>query len=374
MPSRSANSIHVSRMCEAFSKSGHDVTLFSGSAAGDQSEQSLSDYYGVDFSNIDVETTVAKGRGLEFRIALLSVICFITSIVKCCMPDIIFSRNLYAAFFFALFLRQRVIYESHSPDVGFRRILQKMVMNSRKVKTVVISEALKSILMKYHNLKQVDVDVFHDAAPSGRSTQSNVERENIRKTLLKSVDTDAVVGYFGHLYSGRGLEVIQAMAKARPQISFLIFGGNEKDILSHRKENKLDNLHFEGHIAHKQAIKLMSAMDVLLMPYQRQVSIGISGHDTAKWMSPMKMFEYLAAAVPIISSDLPVLTEVLHNGKNALLVPPDNHALWIASLDKIVNKPALAKSLAKQGYEDYLSKYTWDIRCQNILKGMSGYQ
>ena len=57
------------------------------------------------------------------------------------------------------------------------------------------------------------------------------------------------------------------------------------------------------------------------MPYSRRTVA--HGGITTDWMSPLKMFEYMAAARPIVASDLPALREVL-NENNALLIPPDN--------------------------------------------------
>ena len=68
------------------------------------------------------------------------------------------------------------------------------------------------------------------------------------------------------------------------------------------------------------------------MPYQRNVSIGIKGSNTADWMSPLKLFEYMSSGVPIISSDLPVLREILEDRRNALLVPPKNFDSWDEAL------------------------------------------
>lgn len=111
----------------------------------------------------------------------------------------------------------------------------------------------------------------------------------------------------------------------------------------------------------------MAAADVLLMPYQTRVSIGVGEHDTAQWMSPMKMFEYLASGVPIISSDLPVLREVLEHGRNALLVAPDRPDLWVAALDRLVADPELARRLGEAGHTDYLARHTWDNRASQLL-------
>ena len=53
------------------------------------------------------------------------------------------------------------------------------------------------------------------------------------------------------------------------------------------------------------------------MPYQSKVSINSNNFDDeiSKFISPLKMFEYLATGIPIISSDLKVLREILINQK-----------------------------------------------------------
>ena len=108
-------------------------------------------------------------------------------------------------------------------------------------------------------------------------------------------------GYFGQLYRGRGIEVIIDLAIRRPHIIFLVVGGNTKHV---NRLNAPNNIIFIPSLPHPEALYLMKLVDVLLMPYQKSVSIGIKGHDTARWMSPMKMFEYMSSHTPIISSDL----------------------------------------------------------------------
>jgi glycosyltransferase involved in cell wall biosynthesis len=177
---------------------------------------------------------------------------------------------------------------------------------------------------------------------------------------------DLVCGYFGQLYAGRGIEIIESMAAARSSSLFLVFGGSEADVRA-RKLKAPSNLRFMGHVPNPFARAAQAAVDVLLMPYQLNVSIGVKGQDTGRWMSPMKMFEYLAAGVPIIASDLPVLREVLIDTKNSLLVPAAEIDKWIVALDKIKNDKILANSIGAQAHSQYRDQHTWRRRAEILL-------
>lgn len=115
-------------------------------------------------------------------------------------------------------------------------------------------------------------------------------------------------------------------------------------------------------------------MDVLLMPYQKSVSIGVAGQDTAQWMSPMKMFEYMAGGVPLVSSDLPVLREVLEEGRNALLVAPGDPQAWVAAVDRLAFDPGFAAYLGANAHADYQQHYTWVARARLLLEAAKELQ
>ena len=122
-----------------------------------------------------------------------------------------------------------------------------------------------------------------------------------------------------------------------------------------------------GHLAPAEVRSAMAMMDILLMPYQKSVSVGLVDVDTAKWMSPMKLFEYMSVGVPIISSDLPVLREVLHDRVNCLLVAPNNVSSWIEAVNTLVASPNLAAKIKNRAYEQFRSDYNWYRRADRMI-------
>jgi glycosyltransferase involved in cell wall biosynthesis len=76
----------------------------------------------------------------------------------------------------------------------------------------------------------------------------------------------------------------------------------------------------------------------------------------------LPVLEAMAAGLPVVASDLPVLREV--TGGHALLVPPTNVEAWTDALTRIVDDDALRQSLVDPA-RDHASTYTWE-RCASL--------
>lgn len=368
LPSRTANSVHVVWQCDGLCRVGANVTLYAKRAMPEpqQMAEAVSIAYGIQSSALRLETVFsASGRGDNLRIAYHAV----RQIRHGGSGDAILSRNLYAAFALAVLYKVPLLFETHQLETGFRKWMQKLVVRCPWVTTIVISDHLAGYLTQHLGVAPRRTLVMHDAAPEGISPVPATERRARLCMLVEAARRPwkLVCGYFGHLYPGRGIEVVEAMAAARPDVLFLVYGGTEADLAVRRSTCRLDNLCFMGHVPHPAARELMCLMDVLLMPYQESVSIGVAGHDTARWMSPMKMFEYLGAGVPIISSDLPVLREVLSDARNALLASPSDAGAWISALARLDNNPALAARIGSTAHVEYQEKHTWTRRAEQII-------
>ena len=89
------------------------------------------------------------------------------------------------------------------------------------------------------------------------------------------------------------------------------------------------------------------------------------GLDISEYNSPLKLFEYMAHKKSIISSDIPVLREVLDE-ENSILVEPDNINAWANALNQMA-QPDLREKLSVKAHQDFLRYYTWQSRAKTIL-------
>lgn len=371
LPSRMANSVHVLKQCDSLAINNPDkiVYLFSKRSIRNKRifNDTLKENYDLKSNNIKYITYYSKFNKLHNLIIALISLGYIYFL----KPKMIISRNLYASFIISNYFKKKSIFEIHSLEKGFRNNLQMKIIESSNTQIIVISNALKNILLsKITNYKN-NINVLHDAGPNSIIPVVQDLRRNIFKDFnifeIELNNWDFICGYFGHLYKGRGIDIIEDMAKQLPNCLFLIFGGNDNEIESCKKSNQSTNLFFKGFVDYMLVQKLIPLFDILLMPYQNKVFLLNEKYDTAKWMSPMKMFEYLASGVPIIASDLPILKEVLIHENNCYLVNCNQPNEWVKAIKVLKSNKILYKSISNNAIKHFNENYTWDKRSQKII-------
>ncbi len=369
LPSNQANGIHVINQCSAINADYESVELITCRKVFNRQKHFdfLVKRYGQNTVN-KINKIVSPYYPFNFASSLFIAIYSFLYVFFYKDSFYLLSRNLYASFFLLLFKKKKIIYETHQLEKGLKKKIQKILINSKKIKLILISKELKKVLERYHNNKIHNALILHDSAPEGIEIISDDKKKVILSNRYVSYKNfESINGYFGQLYEGRGIEIIIQIALGLPNDLFLIFGGNKEEVKLRKKNNKLKNLKFMGTLSHPEALLMMQSMDILLMPYQEKVSIGQKGHDTAAWMSPMKMFEYMSSNSAIISSDHKVLKEVLSHEVNALIFKKDSPTDWINGITRLKNDFKLMKKIKKNSYQDYKNLYTWNIRGKKII-------
>jgi glycosyltransferase involved in cell wall biosynthesis len=181
------------------------------------------------------------------------------------------------------------------------------------------------------------------------------------------------VGFTGHIYPGRGADLLFELAKQMPQVNFLWVGGTPELVDFWRArltEAKMTNVTMTGFVKHEIIPLYQAASDILLMPYSRSVSAS-SGQDIAEVINPMKMFEYMASGRTIVSADLPSIREVLNEGNAVLLEAGDWEMVvgnWRLEIEALLENEPRRQALASQARKD-VEQLTWVKREERVMLG-----
>lgn len=361
IPSNSAESVFVMKMCESFSLKGHNVTLILNNGlnrgAGNPYE-----WYGV---NEEFNITYPKQLWFPSRpLRTLIRSYFSARIAMSLSPELIYSRSLLGAFFSAG-LGSPVVYETHFPvsDGQFgniqAKIFSRLISSPQFESLVVISEQLSKYYKSHYPALQNKIIVEHDAAePIDSATKPmHILRE---KSKLQ-------VGYIGNLYNGRGIKHLIELGNKCEWADFHVVGGTNSEVEFWKSKTCNGAIEFHGFVPHSEVPRYLLSFDVLIAPYQRDVKTR-RGHNTVEFMSPLKIFEYMSAGKAIVCSDLPVIQEILIHEENAILCDPTDLDEWEYNLKRLQTNNQLRENLGRNAEEQFYNNHTWEHRIENILE------
>jgi glycosyltransferase involved in cell wall biosynthesis len=86
------------------------------------------------------------------------------------------------------------------------------------------------------------------------------------------------------------------------------------------------------------------------------------------YFSPLKVYEYMAAARPVVASQIGQLEKLIQPEVNGLLVPSGDVPALVAALERIRWEPGLGLRLGQAARADVLRNHTWDGAVQRIFQ------
>jgi glycosyltransferase involved in cell wall biosynthesis len=285
--------------------------------------------------------------------------------------DLYYTRDTPLAYWL-LRLGLPTIYESHViPRRGQRWLLRGLTTSPQLRLVVVLTSFIKDGFMTMHFPSEkvvvqpdgVDLSLF-ERLPS---------REECRRRLGLPLDRP-IIGYIGRfrtLEMEKGIpELITAMTTL-PALGgkepLLLCAGGPMDAvpayfdIARELGVPESRLRFVDRVPNTQVPYWIRACDVATNPFPWTEHL-------AYFASPLKLFEYMAAGVPIVATDLPATREVLKHDGNAWLVEPGSSKALMAGISRVLFDPALSSRLAEAARQE-APRYTWTSRASAILKG-----
>jgi glycosyltransferase involved in cell wall biosynthesis len=131
-------------------------------------------------------------------------------------------------------------------------------------------------------------DVEHFSTPAEPAT----ELSNVRRPI---------VGFVGGLSEWVDLDLVASLARQRPEWTFVLVGPASIDT---SVVQTLSNVRLLGPRPYADLPAYIAAMDVGLIPFKRS--------EVTFYADPIKAYEYLAAGLPVVATDMPALRRLSH--------------------------------------------------------------
>lgn len=338
-----ANKVQVINMCRAFAQCGCNLTLI----AFGKNHDKFREKYAV---NDQFQSKLIKYKIRFFIFGELALFLQFLKYRK--KAQLIYCRDIIFAFLVKFFYpEKKVCLEIHDiPKKSWRRWLLKKYL-PRIDLAIVISQGLKDAILKL-GVRETNIIILHDAVNTD-DINIPISRDKARLKLNLQL-AKPIIAYVGSTKEDRDLDKFIEAARALPEINFVIFG-KEKEFINKAAGNS-KNLIFKGY-AENPALAYRAA-DILFAGYSKKVP-------TINYMSPLKIFEYMAADRPIIVADFPRTREILTEDE-AYFYESENSGSIVEMIKEITTNKNEAQNKAAKAFEK-AKKYTWGNRARKII-------
>ena len=372
-PLERANGIQTMETCAALAARGHDVHLLVRPDTQVPPRDPLA-FYGLPATpRLRVERAPVFGPPPARRAGYLAQA--LAQVLARRRWDVVLTRDLGladVALRFPAGMRPPIVYESHGYAPVRAEMPPRMVPAARRAGS-----------LKLNRLRRRERRVWRGA--EGYVTITGVHAAELREQFgarprvaiapsgvrLTGAPPDAparrsgapVVAYAGHFYAWKGAAVLVEALALLPDVRGLFIGGlpGESDgarLRSRARDRGLaGRVTFTGLVPPAKVAGLLAGADVLVLP--------TVATPYARYTSPLKLFEYMAAGRPIVASDLPPLREVVDHGRTAFFVPPGDPEALAAGVRALLDDPAAAERMARAAL-DRVADYAWDRRAERL--------
>jgi len=203
----------------------------------------------------------------------------------------------------------------------------------------------------------------HKKVASVRNFPSLSTFSHVKKHSDDDIDIFNLI-YIGGITENRGItQIIKALELSHSNRQFkLILCGKFYPIDYEREVRSLEGFEKVEHLGWKDPYAIpefLSRADVGIICF-------LPKPNHIKSM-PNKLFEYMAAGLPVIASDFPLWKEVVEGNKCGICIDPLKPKEIAKAIKYLMENPRLRKELGENGRRVILEKYNWEVESKKLL-------
>jgi glycosyltransferase involved in cell wall biosynthesis len=159
----------------------------------------------------------------------------------------------------------------------------------------------------------------------------------------------------------------QVIAAEAGEKAFFLFLGSGPELAA--VERDVDRLGLSDRV------RLAGAVPYAEMPfYLARAHLGVAPFEPARhgqlqlgfYWSPLKIFEYMASGLPVVTLDIDPLREIVRPGREGLLVGEGDAGALAAAILELVSSPERARAMGRAARQRVVEHFSWQRHCEKL--------
>lgn len=150
---------------------------------------------------------------------------------------------------------------------------------------------------------------------------------------------------------------------------FLFIGDGPQRAAAERLASRWrERFTFTGAVPYEEVPALLTQASVAVAPFNTAAHPALRA--AGFFWSPLKVFEYMAAALPVVTIDIPPLNQIVRHGIEGLLYPEGDTDALAAAIAHLLDHPDEARAMGARGRERVTAHFSWARHCEELERVM----
>lgn len=233
------------------------------------------------------------------------------------------------------------------------------------IKIIAVTEELIGQLQKEYGVKRsccvvipngVDVELFMPG-----QAKTSYEKNYVFR-----------IGFVGYFAPWQGIQnVLPVISTVNKKFSVKLLLVGDGMMLQQWKmaaERMLEPRQYEflGMVAYDQVPKYIQSFDFCIAPFtmERNTDIGLS---------PLKLYEYLACAKPVLVTDIPGVSDIVRVNNLGIVIPDSSPENVVRGISQMIERKNEWAAMGRRGRQLVEREYSWKVNSEKVVIALENY-
>lgn len=261
------------------------------------------------------------------------------------------------------------VHENYADEMLVRDWIPRIARTPLYHVTLHVERALAKVIRNVVLAVPAQEQQFGDSRIRSYPLRNYATLQLLNRVRDDYLSRDDTVVFSGGNYESNGsmllLDIAARVKRLRPSVKFLMVDLFASDAFRRRFMTERARLDLEDTVRLDNPVPSQEVMSLL---NRATIAVAMNLRVVKQEKAiPTKLFEYMAAGLPIVSSDLPFQTALLSRHEMGLLSKPEDPDSFVSAIVRLVDNRRAAQRMGEVGRQAFVQWYSWESQLPGLI-------